>query len=63
MKVGGTLGPMEQLIEEYLRCLSRGIQISLVMGIENSLPSPCVVRYAMASAPFRRPALIFSLSR
>jgi len=48
-----------------LRLVSRGIQFSLVMGIENSLPppSPRMLHYAMASAPLRRPALIFSFSR
>ena len=44
--------------------LSRGIQFSPGMGIENS---PAVARlvgtYALASVPFRRPALSFSFSR
>jgi len=43
--------------------VSRVTQFSLVVVIENSLPVPCMVGYAIASAPLRRPALIFSLSR
>ena len=43
--------------------VSRVTQFSLVVVIENTLPVPCMVGYAIASAPLRRPALIFSLSR
>jgi len=56
---GEELGDLRSLADG----LSRVTQFSLVVVIENSLPVPCMVGYAIASAPLRRPALIFSLSR
>lgn len=43
--------------------LSRVIQFSPGMVIENSPAVTRLVGYALTSVPFRRPALIFSLSR
>jgi len=56
-------GPRMRRLSSDAPWLSRVTELSLVVVIEHSLPVPCMGGYARASAPGRRRALIFSLSR